>query len=398
MPSKTNPLMCDTVAQADPPSTVVNQIYSIVNDIFQQTTGITDLQATDTNSLVAMGTAIENLGKKEIWLNSLQRRIGYTIDGYRTYRNDFSHMLRDQFEWGAIVQKLYAGMPEAMEDVAYKVGELDGQSVDQYIISNPHVEEKFFDKVTPYAFMVTIQSFLLKEAFLSAAGMNRLINYIFGQVQNKMEHVLENLGRYTLVNLGVNMNAQQTIHLLSMFNSDTGKSLNAAGALNNAEFLGFAAATIYKFSDLMERMSVLFNQVNHERFTPKGQQDLYVLGDFDYKMGTVAKAYAFNKEYLNSPIKAKSVPYWNALKDGADILSWDVLSTMTGTKVDGTTKTLKNVVAVLCDHDALGTFRRIEEVATTPMNARGLYYNTFWHDRQMWFNDLGENAIIFTLD
>ena len=115
----------------------VNQIYALVNNVFKQMTGRTDIEAVDTNSLVAMGNELENLGRMDIYLGSLSRRIGLTIDSYRTYDNDFSEYKRNSFEWGAAVQKLYADMPDAVEDLTYKVGQMDGQSVDHYIINNP---------------------------------------------------------------------------------------------------------------------------------------------------------------------------------------------------------------------------------------------------------------------
>lgn len=377
---------------------IANQIYDIVNDVFQQVTGNKELSAVDTNSLVAMGKTLDDTGKMDIWLNSLSRRIAFTYDSYRMYVNDMVDMYRTSFEWGAIVQKLYVRMPQAKEDLAYRIGELDGQSVDQYIINNPEVSEKFFDKVTPYSFFITIQDFLLREAFTGPAGMNSLIRYIFGQVSNMESLTLENLGRYTLANLAVNITGPQQIHVLTMYNTETGQNLTALAALNDAGFLGFLVATIYKYSDLMKKISVLFNKEAKERHTPRGLQRLYLLGDIDYKMGTVAKAYAFNKEYLNTPIKAQAVPYWNAPKSASGIFDWPTLSTVTGTDITGAEKTVSNVIAVLCDRDALGTFKETQRVATTPLNARGLYYNTFWHERQMWFNDLGENAIMFMLD
>ena len=75
-----------------------------------------------------------------------------------------------------------------------------------------------------------------------------------------------------------------------------------------------------------------------------------------------------------------------------------VLSKVIG-KVDSKVdKTIENVVGVLFDREAIGTFRQEEKVLTTPVNARGAYYNTFWHEKQMWFNDMSENAVIFTLN
>ena len=65
---------------------------------------------------------------------------------------------------------------------------------------------------------------------------------------------------------------------------------------------------------------------------------------------------------------------------------------------DGTAENVENIVAVLHDRDALGMFRDEEEVLTTPVNAAGLYYNTYYHARQIWFNSLDENFVFFTLN
>lgn len=78
----------------------VNQIYDLCNQIFQQMTGRTDIEAVDSASLVAMGNEVSNLGKNDLWLNTLARRIGLTIDSYRVYRNRFSDLYRTQVEWG----------------------------------------------------------------------------------------------------------------------------------------------------------------------------------------------------------------------------------------------------------------------------------------------------------
>ena len=145
-----------------------------------QMTGREDIQAVDTASLVAMGKAIEDSGKKDLWLNTLNRRIGHTITDYRVYRNKFSELNRTQMEWGAIVQKLTSEMPEARYDDMPDVGKLDGQSLDHYIISNPKVHQRLFDKETPYSFMLTIQDKYLKQAFLNSSAMGSFINQIFG--------------------------------------------------------------------------------------------------------------------------------------------------------------------------------------------------------------------------
>lgn len=375
----------------------VNQIYDLCNQIFQQMTGRTDIEAVDSASLVAMGNEVSNLGKNDLWLNTLARRIGLTIDSYRVYRNRFSDLYRTQVEWGALVQKLTVEMPDAVADDMYKVGQMNGQALDHYIINNPKAKQKIFDKETPYSFFITMQEKMLTEAFLNAGAMSSFVNQVFGKVQNKIEVVLEDLARVALVNMMCNLSTKQEIKLVTLYNSKTGSTLNPQTALFDPAFMRFAIGMMNNIASKLETMSVLFNTDGYDRFTPKSEQRFYVLADFITQLETVVQYAAFNPQYVNKSVDI-AVPYWQGVKEGDDINDIGVLSKVIG-KVDSKVdKTIENVVGVLFDREAIGTFRQEEKVLTTPVNARGAYYNTFWHEKQMWFNDMSENAVIFTLN
>lgn len=375
----------------------VNQIYDLCNQIFQQMTGRTDIAAVDSASLVAMGNEVSNLGKNDLWLNTLARRIGLTIDSYRAYRNKFSDLYRTQVEWGALVQKLTVEMPDAVADDMYKVGQMNGQALDHYIINNPKAKQKIFDKETPYSFFITMQEKMLTEAFLNAGAMSSFVNQVFGKVQNKIEVVLEDLARVALVNMMCNLSTKQEIKLVTLYNSRTGSTLNSQTALFDHGFMCFAIGMMNNIASKLETMSVLFNADSYDRFTPKSEQRFYVLADFITQLETVVQYAAFGPQYVNKPVDI-AVPYWQGVKEGEDVNDIAVISKVIG-KVDSKVdKTIENVVAVLFDREAIGTFRQEEKVLTTPVNARGAYYNTFWHEKQMWFNDMSENAVIFTLN
>lgn len=375
----------------------VNQIYDLCNQIFQQMTGRTDIAAVDSASLVAMGNEVSNLGKNDLWLNTLARRIGLTIDSYRAYRNKFSDLYRTQVEWGALVQKLTVEMPDAVADDMYKVGQMNGQALDHYIINNPKAKQKIFDKETPYSFFITMQEKMLTEAFLNAGAMSSFVNQVFGKVQNKIEVVLEDLARVALVNMMCNLSTKQEIKLVTLYNSRTGSTLNPQTALFDPGFMCFAIGMMNNIASKLETMSVLFNADSYDRFTPKSEQRFYVLADFITQLETVVQYAAFGPQYVNKPVDI-AVPYWQGVKEGQDVNDIAVISKVIG-KVDSKVdKTIENVVAVLFDREAIGTFRQEEKVLTTPVNARGAYYNTFWHEKQMWFNDMSENAVIFTLN
>lgn len=380
----------------------VNQIYPIVNSVFEQMTGREDIQAVDTASLVAMGQSIENSGNKDLWLNTLNRRIGHTITDYRVYRNKFSELNRTQMEWGAIVQKLTSEMPEARYDDMPDVGKLDGQSLDHYIISNPKVHQRLFDKETPYSFMLTIQDKYLKQAFLNSGAMAAFINQIFGKVRNKMEFTNEELGRLCIANFALNLKTEQHYHLVSMYNSTNPEvTVTTQTARYNGDFLRYAVGIMNAVSNKMESMSVLYNSDGFDRFTPRGDQKFYLLADFMTILETQVSYAAFNPQYVTARAN-NLVPYWQASSAMNDTNNWDTITTIKGTVTNdkgvSVEKTLNNLIGILFDYDALGTFREEERVYTTPVNARGGYYNTFWHEDQLWFNDMSENGIAFFLD
>ena len=393
-----NPTVSGAITSAVGLNPQVNQIYPIVNSIYKQMTGQEGIQAVDTASLVAMGTQIILQGKVDLWLNTLAQRIGYTIDGYRVYRNHFSRLYRTQMEWGGIVQKLTAEMPEAVFDMTYDVGQMDGQSVDQWIIANPKVHQRFFDKETPYSFFITTQTALLKEAFLNAGAMASLINQIFGKVENKIELVLEDLARIAVVNFVLNLKPSQEYHLVTMYNNtNPPATVTMADCRHNADFLHYVTGVINNASRKMESMSVLYNSDGFERFTPKADQHLYMLADFMTILETVSSYAAYHDNYVMISPEVQ-LPYWQAVKSGStNPTDFTSITTISGT-VDGAVVTKTNLIGLLFDHDAIGTFRQEEDVLTTPVNARARYYNTFWHEKQLWFNDMSENGVAFYLD
>lgn len=379
----------------------VSQIYPIVNGVFEQMMGTDEFQAVDTGSLVSMGTTLEDRGKLDLWLNTLARRIGYTIDGYRIYKSQFRDLHRSQMEWGAYVQKITVEMPEAQYDKTYDVGRMDGQSVDQWIINNPKAHQKLFEKEAPYSFYITMQTKLLKEAFLNGGAMAGFINQIFGKVQNKINFTMEELGRLCVNNFILNLENFQHYHLVSMYNASHTDQTTTADAFNNANFLRYAVSVMNQVSYGMKDMSRLYNGEDYVRFTPLEDQRFYVLADFMERSKTVVGYAAYHKDDVTARPNLQ-LTYWqknNTLNDPNGLADrMKIGGTVTNDKGVRVEKVLENVLGIIFDYDAMGTFREEEDVMTTPVNARARYYNTFWHENQLWFNDMSENGVAFFLD
>lgn len=366
-----------------------NQIYTIVNSIASQALGSSTISAVDAQGLVSLGTTIlSSSTNTEAFLDTLAQRIGKTIIDYRKYRNRLADMVMDDFEYGAILQKIKVHMPDAEADQSY--GLTDGTSVDQYEVAKPVATQKLFVTRTPYQFKITIQRDHLKEAFDSVEQMGGFISAVFGEVQNAVELALENLGKVCINNMIAE--SSNVVNLVTEYNTQTSPAtpLTAATAPFDQGFMNYAIARINETFDMMQAMSELYNDGSVARFTPLEDMRVKVLSRFNRMAQTVTQYAAFHEQLVSIDHSFEIMPFWQDPQTPANI--------QVKRASDGTSTTVNNIIAVIHDRDALGMYRKDEIISTSPMNSAGLYFNQFWHERQLWFNDLSENFVYFTLN
>lgn len=366
----------------------VKQIYDIVNSVNKQTMGLADLTVVDEQGLISLGqTVLTTNGLADTWLNSLAQRIGRTIISFREYKSKYSDMVLDSMQWGNIVQKIKVSMPEATEDESYDL--VDGQSVDMYKVANPKVQQSFFTSETPYQFYVTVKRTQLEEAFISETSMNGFIGAIYGEVQNAIELSLESLARNCINNfIGEKIKAAKQINLLDMYNNETSKALTVDTCLHDKEFLAYCVSRINLYSKYMENMSTEYNNGTQTRHTPKSLQHLRVLEDFESRLETVVQYQAFRDNYVKLN-NYHTTSFWQSIKKPSEI-NVNISS-------DGTAVNSSGILAVLYDRDALGLYKKDSWNSTTPFNSAGGYYNTYYHHKELYFNDLSENFVVFVI-
>lgn len=366
----------------------VKQIYDIVNSVNSQTMGLTDLTVVDEQGLVSLGEQVLTTnGLADTWLNSLAQRIGKTIISFREYKSKYSDMVLDSIQWGNIVQKIKVSMPEATEDESYKL--VEGQSVDMYKVANPKVKQSIFTSETPYQFYVTVKRTQLEEAFISETSMNGFIGAIYGEVQNAIELSLESLARNCINNfIGEKIKKTKEINLLAMYNTETSKTLTVKTCLHDKEFLAYCVSRINLYSKYMENMSTEYNDGTQTRHTPKSLQHLRVLEEFESRLETVVQYQAFRDNYVKLN-NYHTTSFWQSIKKPSEI-NVNIAS-------DGTEVKSSGIIAVLYDRDALGLYKKDSWNSTTPFNSAGGYYNTYYHHKELYFNDLSENFVVFVI-
>lgn len=375
-----------------------NQIYSILNDVVAQGVGSDAIAAVNNQNLVSLGnTVLSSTTNTEAFLNALCQRIGRTIIRYRKYENKLRGMILDDFEYGAIVQKIRIAMPDAEEDQSF--GLVDGQSVDHYKVAKPDVQQKLFVSRTPYQYKVTIQRKHLKEAFLSEDAMGRFIAGVFGEVRNAIDLGLERLARNAFNNMiaesydaSAAAPKQNVVNLGTLYRAiNANAPATAEGLMNDNDFLRFAVSTINTRIDMMQEMSVLNTPDPNAlpTFTPKDRMHVYIMSGFKRRLETVVQYAAFN-EMLVDVAGNETLTYLQSAQTPYAI--------NVNRASDGTAISVDNIIGLVYDRDACGAYKWDEEVQTTPINAAGLYYNTYYHLQQLWFNDLSENFVVFTLN
>lgn len=368
----------------------VNQIYSLVNSVCAQAYGENKISVTDGGSLVSLGNRVfASNADSELFLRTMTWVIGKTIYAYRGYRNKLSDMVLDDFQYGAIMQKVSVQLADAQSDPAYKLE--NGKSVDQWVVNKPAAVQKLFASVTPYMFSVSISKKLLKGAFHDAAGMARLISTIMGQMRNSIELSLENLGRATMGNFMAEMvGTPRVIDVLTEYNTASGKALTAADAFQNDEFLRYTLGRIQNVSKSFTDMSQRWNDGSITRHTPIEMQRLRIYAPLETAIEKTVQYRAYYKDLVDLGVY-KELNFWQSNNAGEE------LDVSVKRASDGATVNLKNVIALLHDRDAMGIYKKEEEVEVTPLNAFGLYYNTAWHEEQLWFNDLSEQGVLFVM-
>ena len=375
----------------------VTQVYTILNEVASQSMGEKAISVVDANSFVALGNEVLSSDTStENFMNALVDRIGRTIFSIRNYSGVDETVIRHPFEFGCILQKIYVELPKAKPNNSWEIGK-ENYNPEFAPVIKPTVKQKLFNKITTWEVDVTIPDFMLRTAFTSSAQMGAFISAIFVAMDNRMEQALENSIDVTRCSfIARKLNGGKScgaINLLKDYNTLTNAGLTVASALRNTDFLKWASAEIGKWATRMARMSVLFNEENYQRHTPKENLVINVLQDFASATNAFLQSDTYHNTLTALP-KYKEVPYWQGSGEAyafADTSSIDIqLSDTLTVKKSG-------IIAIMFDEQALGVTIN-ERRSTTERNNKDEYTDYFNKANIGYFNDMSENGIVFYLE
>lgn len=384
----------------------VKQIYALMNSVSQEVLGKTDLVHEDLSGIVDMGTEVFNQNAIDNYVKSLVNHIGKVVFVNRPYSGKVPSVLMDAWEFGSVMEKISADVPQAEENESWNL--TDGKEYKQDVFHKPTVTAKFFNSKVTFEVPVSITERQVKESFSSAAQLNGFLSMIYNAVDKSMTIKTDALIMRTINNMiaetldadkaafggsPVDYSSESTVrcvNLLKLYNTAKGTKLTAATAILDPEFIRFAAYQMGLYADRLGSISTLFNVGGKERFTPKDALHTVLLSDF----AKAAQAYLYADTYHNEQVllpKAETVPSWQATGkdyDFATVSKIDVKS------ASGATISIGGVLGVMFDRDALGVTNSDKRV-TTNYNAKAEFFNNYYKFDAAYFNDTNENFVVF---
>lgn len=389
----------------------VKQIYSLVNTVSGEVLGNTELVHEDLTGLVDLGNEVFNQNQVDNYVKSLVNHIGKVVFVNRPYSGKVPSVLMDAWEFGSVLEKISADVPDAEENDTWNLQ--DGKEYKQDVFHKPTVTAKFFNSKVTFEVPVSITERQVKESFSSAEQMNGFLSMIYSAVDKSMTIKTDALIMRTINNMiAETLDADKTafgfvpsthetvdystastvrcVNLLKLYNDKTGAHLTAAAAITTPDFIRFAAYVMGLYADRLQTISTLFNVGGKERFTPKDILHTVLLSDF----AAAAKAYlyadTFNSENVLLP-KAETVASWQATGKN---YAFENTSKIDVKSASGANVSVSGVLGVMFDRDALGV-TNLDKRVTTNYNAKAEFFNNYFKFDAGYFNDTNENFVVF---
>lgn len=394
----------------------VKQIYKLINSVSGEVLGKTDIVQEDLTGIVDLGTEVFNQNAVDNYVKSLVNHIGKVIFVNRPYAGKVPSVLMDAWEFGSVLEKISADVPEAEENDTWNL--TDGRSYDQDVFHKPTVTAKFFNSKVTFEVPVSITERQVKESFSNAAQLNGFISMIYAAVEKSMTIKADALIMRTINNMIAetvladavafggtagdltkadlsSVSTARCVNLLKLYNDKTGAEtpLTAAKAITDPDFIRFASYVMGTYADRLQSISTVFNVGGKERFTPKDMLHVVLLSDFAKAAQTYLYSDTFNRGDVLLP-QAETVPFWQGSGKNYEFASTGNINIK---ESGGKAVEISGVLGVMFDRDALGVCN-LDRRVTTNYNAKAEFFNNYYKFDAGYFNDTNENFVVFFIE
>ena len=383
---------------------LVTQIYEIMNDVTSEILGGTAVVQEDLSNIVDIGNAIFDATSIDNYVKSLVDKVGRVVFVSRPYAGGAPSVLRNSWEFGCVLQKVSADLPEATENESWDL--VNGQSYDPNVFYKPSVTAKFFSKRVTFEVPMSFTELQVKSAFNSAEELNSFISMLYNAVDKAMTVKLDALVMRTInAMIGETVHAEygsdalsskstvKAVNLLYEYNNGPnagGTALTVATCFTDPDFIRFAVKQMNIVRNRMAKISTLFNIGGKDRFTPLEYMNTVMLSDFKESADVYLQSDTFHDEYTRLA-PADVVPYWQGSGTGYDLTSITKIDVVTPS---GDEVQASGILAVMFDRDALGV-ANLDRRTTSNYNPKAEFYNNWFKMDAGYYADLNENFVVF---
>lgn len=385
---------------------LVTQIAEIMNGVTSEILGEGAVVNEDLSNIIDIGNQIFDATSIDNYVRSLVDKVGRVVFVSRPYAGGAPSVLRDSWEFGCVLQKITADLPEATENESWDLQ--DGESYDPNIFYKPSVSAKFFSKRVTFEVPMSFTELQVRSAFSSASELNSFISMLYNAVDKAMTVKLDALVMRTInAMIGETIHAEygsaqlaskstvKAVNLLYEYNNGPNAGsipITASSALTDPEFIRFAVKQMNIVRNRMAKISTLFNIGGKDRFTPVEYMNAVMLSDFKESADVYLQSDTFHDEYTRLA-PADVVPYWQGSGTGYDFNSISKIDIVTPS---GDTVQASGILAVMFDRDALGV-ANLDRRTTSNYNPKAEFYNNWFKMDAGYYADLNENFVVFLI-
>lgn len=395
--------------------------HAVMNSLVHQAVGTDAITVVDTSTFIDAGKAVLDTGVENV-MNALSVLIGRTIIASRPYTGKFNIITRNEADaFDNRIRKIsfYARDNQASgmfntdlisDNLGAGLSDTDGAG--SMWEQNPAMPvERFFYSSFTWDKSHTEYPEQIKIAFQNETSFIEFVNGVMVEVQNDIESTIEARNRSVVIDriggtllqvANGDLGSECAVNMTAVFNAECGTTYTTEEILTEhlTEFLEIFVAKFKIDSDFMENRSALYHDpmtktvdgVDYSvlRHTPKEYQRFIYYSPMFTKARARVFPEIFNPQYLNQEA-GEGIEYWQSIKDPSAIKVKPALPN--GGETSEVDEAI--IIGMLYDIEAIMTNNKFTGVYNTPVNARHVYFNTWWHYLYGVVQDYSENCIVY---
>ena len=408
--------------------------YAFINAVAAELLGENaTIQAIDASTFASVGESVLQAGTEAV-MNTLSLVCSRDLVAVRPYQAKFrlinaldsgmfsnrirkiSYYAKNAVPTGASNTQLFINHAMDFDNGQNPSGGTPQSTESMWLQSTPVTYQAWFGGAIEWQYPYTLYENALKLAFRGPQEWTDFLNGFLVSVANDIETEKEAFSRALVLNaiagtydLTASMPGS-VVNLTSEFNARYRTSYTSAQLLSTyfSELLAFFVSRVKTISDMMENRSIKYhwsptktvNGVSYylPRQTKKVDQRMLMISSFWNDAESLVLPAIFNDQYLKLE-NFEKVDYWQNINDPTAIDVKPAIPDVSdpSAQTSGARVQLSTVIGCIYDRDAMMVDFHLEDIASSPLEARKKY-RTVWNTinkNPIW--DASENMVIFIL-